>query len=279
MSASHHRIGTDESEESASGVTHRSLVRGLRLLETFAAAGQPMSLAETVRRVGLHRSTAHHMMQTLVSVGYLRQDPATRCYELTPKLYRLSGRSWSPEQIGEIAQPFLAELSRLTGEGTSVAAWNSGLVTIVAKQESVGPVRVIQDVGALRPIHCTAVGKAIAAWLAPAELRAALARTRMERHTANTITTRAAFDAELRRIRAAGYAIDEREMHDDLRCIAMPVFSHTAQVTGSMCVVGPTHQFTREKLAAVRTPLAQLSRKLSERLGYLTDGTPTGASE
>lgn len=258
--------------EEAAAATHRSLVRGLGLLEIVATAGQPITLAETARRAGLHRSTTHHLLQTLVGVGYLRQEEVSRGYALTAKLNRLSGRMWPPEQIGEMAQPLLEELSRLTGLGSSVAAWNNGVVTIVAKRESDGPVRVIQDVGAQRALHCTAVGKAIAAWLPADDLRAGLARAPLVRHTAKTITTHAALEAELRRVRAAGYAIDDEEMHEGLRCIAMPVFAYTEQVVASMCVLGPKQQLTRDKLLLVRKPLARLSRALSERLGYRPEG-------
>jgi DNA-binding IclR family transcriptional regulator len=249
--------------------THRSLERGLALLESVAAGRGPVPLVDVARRVGLHRSTAHHLLQTLVSAGYLRQEQATRGYELTPKLFQITGRLWSPEQLGEIAQPFLEQLTQETGEGTSVAAWLDGAVCIVAKREADGPVRVVQSLGVDRPIHCTAVGKALAAWLPAAEMRAALARTRMERLTPKTITTHAAFEAELRRIRAAGYALDDEEQHLGLRCIAMPVFCYTRQVFAAMCVLGPKQRMTHQKLLAVRTPLGALSRKLSERLGYL----------
>jgi DNA-binding IclR family transcriptional regulator len=249
--------------------THRSLERGLALLEAVAAASGPASLTDTARRLGLHRSTAHHLMQTLVSAGYLRQEKSTRGYELTPKLYQLTGRLWSVEQLADLAQPYLEELTQSTGEGTSVAVWVNGTIRIAAKREAEGPVRVVQDVNAHRPLYCTAVGKAMAAWLPPSEVKAVLARTRMERLTPKTITTQAAFEAELRRIRAAGYAIDDEEQHEGLRCVAMPVFCYTGQVFASMCVLGPKHRMTHQKLTAVRAPLAALSRKLSQRLGYV----------
>jgi len=68
---------------------HRSLERGLRLVETVALNGGSTSLAEAARRTGLHRSTAHHLLQTLVGLGYLRQDPDTRAYELAAKPFQL----------------------------------------------------------------------------------------------------------------------------------------------------------------------------------------------
>jgi DNA-binding IclR family transcriptional regulator len=248
--------------------THRSLERGLAVLEVVASAGRPIALAETARRLGLHRSTTHHLMQTLVRAGYLSQQDRSRAYELTQKLFQMTGRTWSPEQLGETAQPLLQELTQATGEGASVAMWADGNVVIAAKREAEGPVRALQDVGAVRPMYCTAVGKALAAWLPQSEVTAALARTPMEPRTARTITTPAAFEAELQRIRAAGYALDDEEQYEGLRCVAMPVFAYSGQVIAAMCVVGPKHRMTQQKLAAVRAPLAVLSQRLSDRLGF-----------
>jgi DNA-binding IclR family transcriptional regulator len=214
------------------------------------------------------RSTAHHLLQTLVSLGYLRQDAETRAYELSAKPFQLTGRTWSPEQLAGIAQPCLAELTRRSGEGTSFSVYRDGAVTVVAKREHDGPVRVVQDVGARRPLHCTAVAKAILPWLQAPELAGLLARMRFPRHTPKTIVTRAAFEAELRRIRAAGYAIDDEEHIEGIRCIAMPVFGHTGEVLGSICTLGPKSRMTYQRLRELRAPLGDAARQLSERLGF-----------
>jgi DNA-binding IclR family transcriptional regulator len=247
---------------------HQSLERGLRLVEAVAQSGAHTSLAEAARRTGLHRSTAHHLLQTLVSLGYLRQDADTRGYELAAKPFQLTGRTWSPEQLAAIAQPALAELTRRSGEGSSFSVYRDGAVTVVAKREHDGPVRVVQDVGARRPLHCTAVAKAILPWLPAPELAGLLARIRYARHTPKTIVTRAAFEAGLRRIRAAGYALDDEEHIEGIRCIAMPVFGHSGQVLGSLCTLGPKSRMTYQKLRELRAPLGQVARQLSERLGY-----------
>jgi DNA-binding IclR family transcriptional regulator len=249
-------------------ITHQSLERGLRLVETVAANGAHTSLAEAARRTGLHRSTAHHLLQTLVSLGYLRQDGETRGYELAAKPFQLTGRTWSPEQLATIAQPVLAELTRRSGEGSSFSVYRDGAVTVVAKREHDGPVRVVQDVGAVRPLHCTAVAKAILPWLPAPELAGILARMRFTRHTPKTIVARATFEAALRRIRTSGYALDDEEHIEGIRCIAMPVFGHTGQVLGSLCTLGPKSRMTYQKLRDLRLPLGELCAKLSQRLGY-----------
>jgi DNA-binding IclR family transcriptional regulator len=247
--------------------THLSLERGLALLEAVAFNGRA-SLAEASRRTGLNRSTAHHLLQALVSLDYLRQDPESRSYQLGVRPLLLTGRTWSPEQIARIGEPFLAELVRRGGENASLAVYRDGVVTLVAKREHDGPVRVVQNLGAQRPIHCTAVAKAILPWLPRAELAGLLDRARFERYTPKTVTARAAFEAHLRRIRGAGYAIDDEEHLEGIRCIAAPVFGPADQVIASMCAVGPKSRMTHQKLRELRVLILELARALSEQLGW-----------
>jgi IclR family acetate operon transcriptional repressor len=252
-------------------LTHQSLERGLRILETVSSAGGTTTLADMARRTGLHRSTAHHLLQTLVGLGYLRQDPQTRGYELSAKLFRLTARSWTPEQIGRTAQPLAAALTSAIGEGTSVAAYCDGAVTIVAKCDPDNPFRVVQDIGARRPIHATAVAKAILAFLPPAEREAVIAQVRFERYTARTIVTRKLFEAELRRVRSAGFASDDEEHFEGVRCIAAPVFAHSGHAAASLCIVGPKVRLTRQRLRDLRAPLLDHAQQLSIRLGWSED--------
>jgi DNA-binding IclR family transcriptional regulator len=259
--------------------THRSLDRGLRAIEATAAIGGSATLGEIARKIALPRSTTHHLLRALVEIGYLAQDGDGRPYRLTPKLFQLTGRTWSKEQLAEIAMPFLDDLSQQTGEGTSLAILQDGVVWIVAKRESDGPVRVVQEVGARRPIYCTAVGKALAAWLAGPELEGIIARTAFTPYTPRTITTPAAFRREMAHIRAAGFAIDNEEHQPAIRCIATPVRDHTGEVRASLCVVGPTSRVPQRRLAEIRRPLADVAAALSARLGYGTDGRATGAEQ
>jgi DNA-binding IclR family transcriptional regulator len=252
-------------------VTHQSLERGFRLLEVVASAGCLTSLAEISRRAGLHRSTAHHLLQTMVGLGYLRQHPTSRGYELAAKVFQLTGRTWTAEQLGSLAEPFIAELTRRTGQGSSVAACRDGIVRIVAKRDSDGPVRVVQNIGTERPVHATAVGKAIVAFLSPGELAGILDRLKFERFTSRTIVSRPAFEAELRRIRSIGIAIDDEEHIEGIRCLAAPFFAYTGQVAGCVCTVGPKSRMTRQRLRDFRAPILECARALSERLGWTQD--------
>jgi DNA-binding IclR family transcriptional regulator len=248
--------------------THLSLERGLRVIEATADNGGSATLSEIARKTALPKSTAHHLLRSLVDFGYLVQDGDARPYRIGPKLLRLTGRSWTKEQLVEISMPFLDELSRRTGEGTSLAILRDGIVTVVAKRESEGPVRVVQEVGARRPIYCTAVGKALAAWLPESELDGIIARTVLERRTARTIIDPAAFRQELARIRASGFAVDNEEHIEGIRCIATPIRDQSGTVRASLCVVGQTSRMLQRRLAEIRLPLSAVAAELSARLGY-----------
>jgi len=259
-----------------SSETHKSLERGLRIIEAIAAIGCPATLAEIARKTVLPRSTAHHLLHALVEFGYLIQDGNARTYTLAPKLFRLTGRTWAKEQLAEISMPFLDELSRRTGEGTSLAVLRDGVVTVVAKRDPQGPVRVVQEVGARRPIYCTAVGKALAAWLEERELDGIIGRTVFEQKTAKTITTPASFRRELARIRATGFAIDNEEHIEGIRCIATPIRDHSGEVRASLCVVGPKSRLPKRRLAEICQSVAAMAADLSARLGY---GSTEGISD
>ena len=251
-----------------SNVTHQSLDRGLRIIETIAAINGSATLAEVARKTTLPRSTAHHLLRALVDFGYLLQDGDARTYALAPKLFRLTGRTWTKEQLAEIAMPFLDDLSHRTGEGTSLAVLRDRVVTIVAKREPEGPVRVVQEVGAIRPIYCTAVGKALAAWLSEPELDSIIRRTVFTPLTPQTITTPAAFRRELARIRATGSAFDNEEHILGIRCLATPVRDHSGEVRASLCVVGPKNRMPQRRLPEIRDELAAAAADLSARLGH-----------
>jgi DNA-binding IclR family transcriptional regulator len=251
-----------------SNQTHQSLKRGLHIIEVISVVGGSATLAEVARKTALPRSTAYHLLRALVEFGYLVQEGDARTYTLSPKLFRLTGSTWTKGQLSEIAMPFLDTLSRRTGEGTSLAVLRDGVVTVIAKREPEGPVRVVQEVGAARPIYCTAVGKVLAAWLPEQELAGVISRTSFERKTAKTITSPTAFCRELAHIRATGFAMDNEEHIEGIRCIATPVRDYSGEIRASICVVGPKNHLPQRRLTEIRQALAAASADLSARLGH-----------
>ncbi len=248
--------------------THQSLARGLRILEVLAERQAPLALHEVAQQSSLPRSTAYHILRALVKFEYVLQDRKTRNYLLAPKLYRLTNPAWSKEQLAEIAAPYLDELSRQTGEGTSLAIMREGKVIIIAKREADGPVRVVQEIGGQRPIHCSAVGKCLAAWLSEQQLNHVLKRIDFARKTPKTITSPHVFRQELKRIRARGFAFDDEEHIPGIRCLAAPVRDYSGEVCAALCIVGPKDHLPKRRLKDLGRNLSRVATRLSGCLGY-----------
>jgi DNA-binding IclR family transcriptional regulator len=206
-------------------------------------------------------------MQALVMHGYLRQQSDGRNYQLGLKVFRLAGRSLNSEQIATTAMPILNELCLLTNESVAVGICRDDAVTLVATRETDGPVRVVQSVGARRPIHCTALGKVLTAWLPATERSRLVAGLRFEKLTPKSIAQRTPFERELRRVQSAGYAIDDEEFIVGVRCLAAPVFDEAGEVAMGLSVVGPKHRMTHQRLRECRPLVLECARKLSGRLG------------
>jgi DNA-binding IclR family transcriptional regulator len=243
--------------------THQSLGRGLRILEAVAATNGGAGLADIARRTDLARSTTHYLMQALVAAGYLRQESNGRTYQLGVKAFRLAGRALSTAQITAIAMPMLNELSRLTNESVAIGLCRNNAVVLVATRDTDGPVRVVQPVGAERPIHCTGLGKVLMAWMPDAERTHVISKLRFEKLTPKSIVQIPQFERELRRVRSVGYAIDDEEFILGARCLAAPVFDETGEVKLALSVVGPKHRMTHQRLRDCRPLVLECAKKLS----------------
>ena len=252
--------------------THQSLKRGLQLVEMVAEMTEPPTLSAIARKSKLNRSTTHHILQALVDFGYLVQAPKTRIYSLSPKLFRLTQRTWTAEHLAEIATPYLEELGNMTGEGTSLAVFREGKVIIAAKQEHKGPLRVVQRIGETRPVYCTAVGKVLAAGLSENELEDLIAETSFQRKTSKTITSIHIFRKEIAKIRKKGVAFDNEEHIKGVRCLAAPIKDYSTNTRAALCVVGPKDNFSTKHISKIQRGLLTVASDLSARLGYKPNG-------
>ncbi|MGV9678902.1 IclR family transcriptional regulator [Nocardia sp. NPDC003482] len=198
----------------------QSVDRAFDLLERVADAGGDATLSQLAEASGLPQPTIHRLLRTLISGGYVRQQPSRR-YALGPRLIRL-GESAS-RVLGASARPHLTRLRDLTGETANMAVLDGDQVVYVAQVPSPHAMRMFTEVGQRVDLHCTAVGKAVLATLTPEETDRVLTRIPLRPHTSHTITDPAALRTELDHIRHRGYATDTGEQEPGLHCYAVAV--------------------------------------------------------
>ncbi|TCK25863.1 IclR family transcriptional regulator [Pseudonocardia endophytica] len=251
--------GVVEGPPARSG-TVQSVERAVDLLEAMAEAGGTVSLSHLAATSGLPLPTIHRLVRTLAGRGYVRQQ-SSREYALGPRLVQLGDTAG--RLVGLWVRPKLAELVEELGESANMALLEGTQVVYVAQAPGRHSMRMFTEVGRRVSAHCTAVGKALLALAEPERVSEILRNTDMVAHTENTFTDEASFRAELDRVRAAGYAIDEGEQELGVRCVAVAL---DGTIPAAISISGPTTRMTDDLIASAVPRLHAAAASLVDEL-------------
>jgi DNA-binding IclR family transcriptional regulator len=172
----------DDDAEERQRVGVQSLGRAFGILEEVARHREGINLADLSKRVGLHNSTTFHLVKTMVSLGYIRQEKDKR-YRVGRPLFALAASSLDEIEMVNLATPILEDLSRETGESGHFAVRMGDSVIVVARTSGPGAFQLTDRVGVVRPAHCTALGKIILAALRPDQLQRFVERVELKPST------------------------------------------------------------------------------------------------
>jgi DNA-binding IclR family transcriptional regulator len=244
------------------------LDRALAALAILANSSSDCSLAELCPAMKLHKSTVHRLMMVLEQHRLVVKSPETGRYRLGLRLYELGSRAIDGLDLRGRARPYLGRLQAEFGETVFFCILDEGQVFYVEKVESQRSVRTGCTVGSRAPAYCTAVGKAMLAELPEAEVSKIVRRWGLKPVTANTITTASALKAELGAVRLRGYAIDQEEKEEGLRCVGAAVRGHSGKLFAAMSVSGPAFRMTKKRIPEIGRAVMSAANELSAELGY-----------
>lgn len=257
-----------EQEGKAISESFRTLERLFRLMNALADSDS-VSLAHLSTVTGLHKSTTHRFLATLLQYGWVGPSPQADGYGLGPTFLSLCERALARFDLRSFAHEYLQELRDTTGESANLGVLQDGKVVCVDSVSSREPLRISFEAGSKSPMHATGLGKAIAAWLPDQQLESLLERSPMQRYTPTTVVDPERFKSQLGHIRQVGYALDDMELTDQVRCIAAPVFSARGRVVGAISVSGPAFRVTLDRLELLSQLITRAAGTISTRLGYL----------
>jgi DNA-binding IclR family transcriptional regulator len=246
----------------------QTVLKALDILECIALADRPLSAAEAAKMCDLSRPTAYRLISTLASRGYATQEDATH-YRLGTQVLSLSRNVLDSLDLPELAQPYLRQLSDITNETAYLSMLDGREILYIGKAESSQSVRTHTKIGSRNMVHCTAMGKAMLAFLPEGEQTSLIDGLDLPANTPTTITDRDALAKELAAIRAQEYAIDDEESEDGVRCVGAPVFDHTGHVIAAISVSGPAYRLSVSRLIALSSLVMDTANAISGRLGYV----------
>ena len=264
--------------EQAQGLT-LTVKKAMDILDCLGQARVPLPASELGRRLGMPRSTAYRLLATLSAGGYVMQAVENpEKYRLGFKIVELAGSLLDSIELRQQAAPFLRELRDHANEVVHLVVLEHGRVAYIDKLECSQAVRMHSYVGRQGFLHCTAVGKAILAHLSEVEVASILAQHGLPALTPNTVTDEGALRQELARVRQQGYAIDDLENEEGIRCVGAAIRNHEGQPVAAASVSGPSFRMTMERAERLGPVVQMATLGISRQLGYSERRVETGDS-
>jgi IclR family transcriptional regulator, KDG regulon repressor len=250
----------------------QSLSRGLTALELLANGSMtPKALGMAL---GIDRSSAYRILCTLAAYGFVERDPLSDQYIISSrKIFAMGSSIGANLHWPTLATPWLRQLRDQTNEAVSLAVLQRDEAIYVAHLPSNEAITIGPLLGVRRPVYCSAVGKAIAAFLPESERQRLMKLVKFTPLTHRTLSTADEFLKELQQVRDVGYAVDDEETFAGVRCIAAPVYDHSGQVVAAMGFSGPSIRLSMDRLRELGPQVHALANEFSASLGAPTMAT------
>lgn len=252
---------------------NNSVVRLFNIIETMAKSDGPCELRTIALQTQLPSSTVYRFLQSLMALGYVKQDNTQRYY-LTFKIVELANMLRKQFNIINISSPYLKELSLKCKESASLVVESDMMALYIYSVE--GPdstVKTFQRIGYKAPLHCTGVGKVLLSGMTEESLNEFIKKYGLPRYTDNTITNKNEFINEIRKVKELSYAYDNEECEIGARCVAAPIKDYTGKIVAAISVSGPTARMTDEKCNFILKEVLDTAKKISTELGYKNIGS------
>jgi DNA-binding IclR family transcriptional regulator len=241
----------------------QSVERAIAILRCFEERDE-LGLTEISEMTGLNKSTAFGLINTLRKEKFLKSDEKSGRLTLGVGLFRLSVNV--KLDLKNICSPYINELLQTTKETVNLVIRDEDNVIYIEKKESPYSMRISTRIGQQLPLYCTAVGKAILAFLRDDEIQEYIGRVRLKPFTSKTLTSRKELQKQLLQLRTEGYAYDIEELETGVICVAVPILSREKTPVGGLSVSGPASRMTPEKRDEIKGLLLTVSDQIRAKI-------------
>ncbi|HEV2655059.1 MAG TPA: IclR family transcriptional regulator, partial [Ktedonobacteraceae bacterium] len=242
------RKASQHTPENASLGAVLSIERALDLLECLARSSSWVGISELSRATGQPVGTIHRILMTLVAREYVVRDSDTRRYTLGPAFRRLAGTDIQTLDWVKIATPHLQELVEASAETANLVVKEGNRAVHVAQAQPQRTVHMFTELGNRVPLHCTGGGKVLLAYQPDSVIASTIAETGLQSFTETTITDFGQLLQELEVIRQQGYAVDNGEQEEGVRCLAVPVYGPQGKIVAAVSISGPSSRLDNRRV-------------------------------
>ncbi|MFC2007773.1 IclR family transcriptional regulator [Chloroflexota bacterium] len=242
--------------------------KALDILEVFFKHDGEIGITELANLSGVNISTAHRITSLLVKKKYLSHRQKRGKYSIGFKFLEFSGTVKRRVKVRDVALPFMKEINAMVGESVNLAILDSDEAVYIEQVESSKSLRIFTEVGNRAPLYCTGVGKIFLAYMADEEKNRILHDKGLYPLTENTTTDIDTMNNVLIKIKHDGYALDDGEMEQGVRCVASPVRDWNGNVVAAVSVSGPSARLSNERLGELIPLVKNSGLEISRAMAY-----------
>jgi DNA-binding IclR family transcriptional regulator len=255
-----------------SSSTVKSAERLLDVLELLSAHTKPVPTLTIARECAIPKSSAHHLLNVMRARSFVTYYEAERAWGLGVAAFEIGSAYLRSGPLQRLGRHLLTELTERTGETSHLAVLHGAEVLYIDKEQPVGTVALVTEVGVRLPAHLTAVGRAILAELSEVQVRALYADQPLIRRTGRGPATVDALLHDLDEVRGRGFAFDDQMVTPGISCLAAPVYSHEHVPAAAIGVTFVSAQRSESDVQLVGELVCEMSARLSKNLGYRRRG-------
>lgn len=235
-------------------------------LEFLADAGSA-GLMEVSEALGLNKTTAHRVLNSLIYMGYAKQNAVNGRYEPTFKVVDIANRIMGKVDIVQIVRPYLRKLMEATGETVHFVERDGIDAVYIDKVESLSNgIQMVSRIGSRIPLYCSGVGKAMVAEMDEWEIEEIWNNSEIIRLTPYTITDHDDFKMELDEIRRRGYALDNEENETGVRCIACSLKEPAGGARHAFSISAPVSRMDNDRIRELAESVLKVREEIAEKL-------------
>lgn len=245
----------------------QSLGRAIGIMRVIAAADDGLTLSDISRDLGLAPSTAHRLLTTLEHERFVRFDGGGSIWRIGVGAFAIGNAFVRTRNLVELARPHMRRLMEESGETVNLGVEDQGEAVFLDQVECRQMMRALVPPGARAAMHCSGVGKALLSAISDSALGKIMEKHGLKQITRRTITKPKDLRAEMARIRAVGYAVDDEEHAIGLRCVAAPIFNEYGEAIAGISLSGPAARITEDRVSQLGQLVCQVAGDISLAFG------------
>jgi len=247
----------------------QTLERALDIIELLSLQKEGLGVTDIGSRLSLHKSTVHRLLSSLGSRGYIEKDNDRSLYRLGLKIVEISSLRLNQLELKTEATVHLRHLAETCARPVHLAILSGCDAVYIEKIEPQTSIRMYSQIGRRIPVYCSALGKILLSGLDDAALNKTISELKFERFTHTTRENGAILLAEVVEVRKKGWAFDDEEHEEGIRCVAAPIRDYTGKVIAAVSTSGDKRSINPTEKDPVVKAVIAAAATISRRMGHV----------